>query len=1149
MHSREQFHSFVATAAAAFLALASAYSVFAQTETGQIEGTVLDPAGAVVANVTITASESVTHAKRQTISSSAGSYVLSNLLPGTWELTVTANGFQTLKQNVVVTVGARVAADLHLMIGTATTVVEVQESPVQVNTATQTLGQEVTGTQVRELPNLTRNPYQFVAIAGNVSDGGMGTRGAGFAINGQRESSTNLLLDGASNNDEFAGDIGQQVPLDSIQEFSVLTSNFTAEFGRASGGIVNVVTKSGSNDFHGTAYEFNRVSALSSTSFLNNANEVPKATFVRNQFGYSIGGPVKKDKLFFFSSTEWTRVRSTAQAFAWVPDPAFLALTPSNTQSFFQTLGGLRSSAQVLGTISLSGLTSTLGGNPCAKLACASLPANIPLFDHVGYGVPTDAGGGFPQNTYNTINRLDYNLSDRTQIYGRYALYSEVDSSGVLSSSPYANYDLGETYFNHNGLVSMIHTFSPTLTSQSKAVFNRLTNLQQGITSRGVVPTMYANPSGPLSIGSDNIAFPGYNPFTPGNGGAFGGPQNILQFYEDVSWVKGTHNFRFGATYDNLRDNRTYAAYQTAVDTLASSGGGIGPALSALMAGTFNSVKVAVNPQGHFPCVGGVVTPNCSVTLPVGSPSFSRSNRFNDGAIYAQDSWKLRPRLTINLGLRWEYFGTQHNDNPKLDSNWYAPNIGFADSQLGQYLRTGAIEIAPASPIGELWKASKGNFAPRLGVAWDMFGDGKTSFRAGYGIGYERNFGNVTFNVIQNPPNYAVLSTPPTPITTNNFGPLAGAGTTVPLPQVGARIVDPNIKTAYAHMWNTSIEHQFGRSVIWSVEYSGSKGVNLYTISYPNQNGFGNYVFGDPCTGNGDCTAQPNSAYSFAVGYRGNQGFSLYNALNNKVVLRNFMNSGVDLSANWTWSHAIDNMSSTFFEAAGVSSQYGNANITTNNGDFVVGLLDPYHPNVDKGNAEFDLRQRVTLAGNWAIPSRLKTGFAGRVLNGWSLNPLFVAHTGQPFSVFDSSSPLTLPYATQRAVFTGPVPTTGNGLTASGTPDGFNYITFQDSQINHNVTNPLTLNAKWPAGMSGRDAFTGPGWWDLDLGVYKDTRINERFSLQIRGEFFNLFNHANLYVVGTGADLGAGDSIPACYGCTGSSYDRRNVQLAAKLIF
>jgi len=1113
------------------------FVAMAQTETGQITGTVVDPTGAAVPNATVTAKSPANGVTRTVKPSITGVYTVTNLLPGLYDVTVVAEGFNRSQQRVTVTAGARIGQDFHLQLGTASTLVEVNESAIQVNTETQTLSQVVTGNEIRELPNLTRNPYQFVELAGNVSDGGVGTRGAGFAINGQREASTNLLLDGANNNDEFNGSIGQQVPLDALQEFSVLTSNFTAEFGRASGGIVNVVTKSGTNEYHGTAYEFNRASALSSNSFYNNAYDVPEAAFLRNQFGYSAGGPIKKNKLFVFSSTEWTRVRSAATAFAWVADPALIALTPANTQNFFSTLGGLRSGASVIGTANLNQLTSIFGGqNPCAGLGCASLPAATPLFDHVTYNVPSDAGGGVPQNTYNMVQRGDYNLSERTQLYARYALYSEADQAGSVSSSPYANYDLAQTFFNHNALVSLIHTFSANWVSQSKIDFNRLSDLKQGLTSRGVVPTMYPNATGAVSIGTDDIAFPGYSPFAPGSAGAFGGPQNILQFYEDISVTKGNHDIRFGGTYTNMRDNRTYAAYQTASDAL-STGGGVGPALSGLLAGTFSDVEAAVNPQGQYP--GG------TVNLPLSAPNFSRSNRFNDGALYVQDSWKVRPRITVNLGLRWEYFGVQHNAVQSLDSNWYAPGIGFADNNLGQYLATGTIMPAQQSTMGSLWDPSKKNFAPRIGFAWDIFGDGKTSFRAGYGIGYERNYGNVTFNLIQNPPNYAVLDMSG-PITTNNFGPLAGSSGTLTLPQVGARIVDPNLKTAYAHFWSASIERQVTKDVVWAVEYSGSKGVNLYAISYPNQTGFGNNILGIPCPVNGYCLAQPNPNWAWTVGYRGNEGFSIYNSLNNKLTVRNIKNTGLDVSMNYTWSHAIDNQSSTFFEAQG-QGMYGNTNITTNNGVFDLGLLDPYHPNLDRGDAEFDLRQRVTVASNWRIPFKGK-GLSDKVLGGWSLNPLFVAHTGQPYSVFNCAAPLTLTYNCERAVFNGPVPNTSNGLVANGS-DSYNYLTFAPSQINYSAVNPMTPGSVWPSGMSGRDAFRAPGWWNLDFGVYKDTRINERLSLQLRAETFNLFNHANLYVVGTSADVGVSNSVSACYGCTGSTYDRRNMQLAAKLIF
>ncbi len=589
--------------------------------------------------------------------------------------------------------------------------------------------------------------------------------------------------------------------------------------------------------------------------------------------------------------------------------------------------------------------------------------------------------------------------------------------------------------------------------------------------------------------------------------------------------------------------------YQTAVDGLAASSG-LGPALNGLLSGEYNDINVAVDPQGKFPCA--VAPTNCNVTLPVTGPNFSRSNRYHEFALYAQDSWRIRPGFTVNLGLRWEYFGVQHNKNASLDSNWYAPGVGFADDKLAQYIGTGGLQAAKNSPVGSLWNPNWTNFGPRVGFAWDVFGDGKTSIRGGYGIGYERNFGNITFNIIQNPPNYAVLSVPGL-ISNDNYGPLAGSSGTLPLPRVGARIVDPNIKTAYAHMWNGSAEHQFGKNLVWAVEYSGSKGVDLYSISYPNQEGFGNYAGGIPCTGlqpdgSTDCIARLNPGYGRSVGYRGNQGFSIYHGLNNRLRLSNVLGSGADLMVNYTWSHAIDNLSSTFFEAAGASNQYGNANATINNGNFVRGLLDPFHPSVDRGDAEFDIRHRVTVAGNWKIPMGSKPGLYSTLLRGWSLNPLFVARTGQPFSIFDSDAQL-LPYNAPRATFIGSVPRDGNGLTAQSTPDSYNYLTFSSSQITH-IPMPLTPGAKWPASMSGRDAFRAPGWWNLDLGVYKDTRITERVSLQLRAETFNLFNHANLYVVGSSADLGSGNNaVSACYGCTGSTYDRRHLQLGAKIIF
>jgi hypothetical protein len=261
----------------------------------------------------------------------------------------------------------------------------------------------------------------------------------------------------------------------------------------------------------------------------------------------------------------------------------------------------------------------------------------------------------------------------------------------------------------------------------------------------------------------------------------------------------------------------------------------------------------------------------------------------------------------------------------------------------------------------------------------------------------------------------------------------------------------------------------------------------------------------------------------------------------------NLFHSGLDFTVNYTWAHAIDNLSSTFFET-GVSGQYGNTNVTVNNGSFDRGLLDPFHPGLDRGNAEFDIRQRVTMLGTWRVPvGSINKGLAGAIAKGWSLNPLFIARTGQPFSVFDTSVQ-QLPYNSPRATFIGAVPNAGNGLTATATPNTYNYLTFADSQIAH-LPMSFAPGSAWPSTMTARNAFRAPGWWNLDFGVYKDTRITEHTRLQLRFEVFNLFNHANLYVVGSSADVGTANAVTACFGCTGSTYDRRHMQLGAKFVF
>ncbi len=1109
--------------AALFAVMVLAGSLAAQQETGRITGTVKDPSGAVIPNASINVRNVATNAQRTSTTGDDGSYVVTNLLPGTYEITVEMKGFNTSKKQVVIPVGGAITLDFPLTVGAAATTVVVSEAAVMVNTETQTLANIITTKQVMELPTLTRNPYDLVGIAGNASPGDPrdSSRGAGYNLNGQRSASTNILLDGSDNNDTFTATVGQQVPLDSVQEFSVVSSAFTAEYGRASGGVVNVATKSGTNDFHGSVYEFNRVSKLASNGFYNNAQGIDRGVFARNQFGFSIGGPVVKDKLFFFNNTEWFRVRSNTQVTALVPTSQLIAAAAPATQSFFSAFGSLK--VQPNGII----YTKSMIPNLCnATGPCANLPASTPVWATVNYPVPTDAGGGNPQNQYQSVSRIDYNLSDKTMIYGRYAIQSLNYFVGVVGDSPYKGYDSGESIFNNNALLSVTHTFSPRLVSQIKFVYNRLNDLQP-LGDNPATPSMYlssANVASKIPSIGIRVALPGYLPYSPGSAIPFGGPQNLGQIYEDVSWVKGTHTLRFGGNYIYLRDNRAFGAYQEAVEQLGSN---LKQGMDNFLLGQLSTFQAAIYPQGKYP--------GQTVTLPVGPPDFTRSNRYHDFAFYAQDSWRIHHRFTANLGLRWEYFGVQHNKDPYKDSNFYLGSGSSFDEQI----KNGQVMLAPDSPVGGLWAKDPNNFAPRVGFAWDISGSGKSSLRGGYGISYERNFGNVTFNVIQNPPNYAVLQLGPTdvggnlPIYNNNTGPLSGSTGSALLPRVSLRAVNPDIKAAYAHFWSAALEHEIARGTVISLQYTGSKGVGLYSIDRANLPGSGDVNFG--MTG----FSYENPQYA-VINYRTADGFSQYHAMVAEVRSQDLFHQGLQLNFNWTWSHAVDNLSTTFSEDANT---------------FNLGLLDPANPSLDKGSADFDVRHRIALSAVWNLPyARNTKGVANAILDGWNVVPIFTAHTGTPFSVYDCTNGY---YMCNRMIISNAsslhLTGTGNPAPVADAPDYFNFIdlTSQSGGTGDNAYyNPISGTADfgpYPKTMSGRNIFRQPGNWNMTMGIYKNFRLKkEGYSLQFRSEFYNLFNHANLYADVASADISAANYVGALRGAAG---ERRNIQFALKFIF
>ncbi len=1143
--------------------------LFGQAETGQLTGTVTDSSGAVVPGAAITVKSVGNGSVRTATSNQSGYYTLTNLRPDTYEVSVEGQGFQKLTQRIVVNVGSRAELSPKLTVGASSTTVEVTADvgTAVVNTETQTLGQVVDSRQMMELPTLTRNAYDLVGTAGNVGDSEQGgangdsSRGAGFNINGQRSASTDILLDGGENVDLFTATVGQNVPLDSVQELKVVTSAFTAEYGRAGGGVVNVATKSGTNAFHGSLYEFNRISKLAANTYQNNAlrqiafadgtctagtdcSVGQKARFTRNQFGYSVGGPVIKNKLFFFSSTEWTRVRSGSNELATVVDPAFLSLpgVSQRTRDFFAAYGTLKSNAVVVKRIGWNDPTQD-PLNETGTVGSNLLPAGSPFLQVVQTNLAADAGGGSPQNSYSSVHRVDFNMTDKTNMYARYASQKLNFFDGVVTSSPYSGYDTGQNIFNNNIMFNITHTFTPSFVSQSKVVYNRLNTIQP-LSTQPVGPTLYMSNLGVPTIGGALVLFPGYSPSSPGSAIPFGGPQNLYELYQDLSWTKGNHQFRFGGNYIHTRDNRTFGAYQEAVSSLDQTGDNAN-AFSNLVNGTLEQFQGAIFPQGKFPCIRdintgvSIQTPECTLNLPVGPPSFTRHNRYHDGSAYAQDSWKATQRLTLNLGVRWEYYGVQHNNDQRLDSNFF-PGAG---ANFFEQIRSGQLKAGNVS--GGMWKPSKKNFGPRVGFALDVFGDGKMSLRGGYGIGYERNFGNVTFNVIQNPPNYAVVSVNPVDVggtlllPTDNAGPLAGSGFSVKFPPASLRAVNPNIKSAYTQSWSFASDMQVAPKTVLSLEYSGAKGTHLYDIGNINVNGSGALYLGSG--------GRQNLQYS-NINWRGSNGFSNYNGLNVKLAANN-LRGGISFVGNYTWSHSIDNLSNTFSEGG--------------NGSFQLGYTDPFDPARDKGNSEFDVRHRLVVSGIWSMPWGRNAGgsLLSKVLGGWSFAPIITARTGTPFTIYDCTNgnyncPRFAPAAPIRLKGDAGAPidaTTANQFTYINIPtDPTGFALGSGTALEFpECTGLFHTGCTLPYAEIGRNAYRAPGQWNLNFSLAKTIPITERTKLELRGEMYNALNHHNYYVLTNNAEAsGPLSSVDVKKGGYGDSRDeRRNIQLGVKILF
>lgn len=1071
---------------------------FGQQDTGQINGTVRDQNDAAIAGATVKVTNTSTNVQRSTTTNSDGYYVAIGLIPGSYEIEVSAQGFSTLKSSATVSIGGVTTSNVKLGIAATVNVVDVPGTGgiAEVNTSDQSQSTIVTPRMIEGLPTLDRNPYDLVTLSGNISTGGdLTARGAGVAINGQRAASTGILLDGAENAATFTQTISQSIPADAMSEFRVLTSTFSAEYGRASGGIVNVGTKSGGNKLTGSVFGYNRNSRLASAGFDSNARGFKKAVFNRNQFGGTVSGPIKKDKLFFFDSIELTRIRSTKTQVAWIPTTSFLSSAAANTQSFFSTYGTLAATPN--GVVSADG-----------------------RFRQVTYNAPTDAGGGTPTNDWNNVARVDWNLSDKTNMFFSYKAFSQKFLPGTGDNSPWAGYSFNTKAFNQNFQVSGTHTFTSNLLFDGKVTYRHAkSELALGAKSPNT-PTLYWTDQTLPRLGGVCIAFPGYLPCFPGSGFPSPETEQLWDVKPNMTWIKGNHNVRFGGQYIHLKDDNLFGAYQNASEGLSVSSNA--QAAANFLSGTLARFQVAVDPQGKFP--------GSTVTLPVKAPNFRRTNVYNEFALYAQDSWRVTPTFTVIAGLRYEYFGPQKSKEGQ-DANFYFGS----GSNIFQRIRSGKADLASAN--GGLWKADKNNFGPRVGFAWDIFGDGKTSLRGGYGIGYERNFGNVTFNVIQNPPFYAVLSVPGV-VTNDNFGPLAGSSGTATLPRSSLRAVDPDIQTAFAHQWGLTFERQVSRNTVARFEHSGSAGRKLYSIANINRLGTGTFYLGSAATTgcNGlASTDRLNCQYS-NINFRGSDGTSNYYAFTPALESTDLFGTGMILTAKYTYAVNKDNLSSTFSES-------GN--------NFNLGYVDPFNPMLDYGYADVDQRHRFVGSLTYAIPFRSDNSIARHILSGWNYGATFAIASGTPFTIFDvNSCNVTTCW---RILNGGQIQfNKANSVQSSAGPNLSDYIVLSNVPVpagdilGNNEVGPI------PSNMSRRNSFRAPGGWNADMSLYKDFSVTERYKLQFRVESTNVFNHANTFVDGANAfifDGGSPDGLSNGGVIQTLKGGVRTVQISAKLFF
>jgi Carboxypeptidase regulatory-like domain/TonB dependent receptor-like, beta-barrel/TonB-dependent Receptor Plug Domain len=1054
-----------------------------QTPGALLTGRVTDSTKAVISDARLLTINVGTNIRYEGVTNSAGEYYVPNLPPGTYRIEAQKAGFNTVvKPNVVLHIEDAVEINIEMTVGSTSESITVAAGAPTVQFATSDIGAVVDAATIRELPLNGRSWTDLAVLQPGVvgvetqinytSGSGRGNRGFGsqLSISGGRPEQNSYRLDGVNLNEYTNGGpgsvLGGTLGVDAIEEFSVLTADYSAEYGRTSGGIISAVTRSGTNELHGSAYEFLRNSALDARNFFDPAG-VP--SFKRNQFGGAVGGPIWKNRTFFFADYEGVRQSKGITNIATVPSAA------------------ARSGHLSTGDV-------TVDPSAAQYLTFWPLP-NGRLLGSGDTGLYTFAGQQVVNENFVT-SRIDHRLTGKDSLSGVYSY----DTAPYSAPDDLNDVLLGSHTIRHTAVLQDTHVFSAALVNTLRVGFNRDTaqnNISvQAINPAAADPSLAAIPGAYAAL----VSVGGLSPFRGGLNG--GSPWlyawNSYQVYDDALFTHGRHSLKFGFSFERMQSN---------MEAFSDVDGGF----------SFGNLQAFLTntPARLVAALPGHLTP--------------RGLRESLAAGYVQDDWHFSPNLTLNLGLRYEMTTVPTEVQGKLSNL-----IRITDSQphLG-------------SPL--FHNPTFANFEPRVGLAWDPWGTGRTVIRAGFGL----------YDVLPLPYQFSLMETRTAPFftdgTTSKLPPgsfYKGAVALLSPDTLSETYIEQNPKRNYVMQWAFNVQHQLAQNLTVSAAYVGSRGVHQPVriddgnIVLPVSTDAG-FVWPTP-VGSGT-PINPQFGQIRTMQWEGN---SIYHALELNLTQR--LTHGLQLRGSYTWGKSIDTTS------AAIAGD-----------DFINAMSSPpaYNLKAIRGLSDFNIGQTLVLAGTWRVPEPGSlTGPLAWTANGWELSAILKANTGVPFTptLGTGADPLGL---NSSDPWDFPSVVTGSGcssLVNSGNPN--EYIktqcfslpsapsqAFYSQYCDASFAYPTCINLR---GNAGRNILTGPGLTNLDFSLVKNNRISrvsETLNLQFRAEVFNLLNHTNFQVptVPDNTDIfdSSGTRNPSAGLLTSTTTNSRQIQFGLKVIW